>query len=99
MVLKAVTVLMVLAPPALMAIMLMVLVEIMITALVLTVLMVIILTVPTDSRGLGGHCNDIFHNNLLIDLVSAFLSKDLPTGHGYYRLIFRYIISNSIVSH
>jgi len=27
-----------------------------------------------------------FINNLLIDLVSAVLSKDLPTGHGYFRL-------------
>jgi hypothetical protein len=27
-----------------------------------------------------------FINNLLIDLVGAVLSKDLLTGHGYYRL-------------
>jgi hypothetical protein len=29
-----------------------------------------------------------FINNLLIDLVSAVLSKDIPTGHGYNRLDF-----------
>jgi len=29
-----------------------------------------------------------FINNLLIDSVSGVLSKDLPTGHGYYRLDF-----------